>query len=98
MECEDAKLMAQQAYDSAKSAHKRLDSLEKEVSDIHELTASMKVVSEKVDTLTDDMDEIKTDVKKFNQRPAQWWDKLVAAGIGAAASGLVGAFLAQIIK
>jgi uncharacterized phage infection (PIP) family protein YhgE len=98
MECEDAKLMAQQAYDSARSAHKRLDTLEKEVSDIHELTASMKVMNEKVDDLTGDMIEIKTDLKKFSQRPAQLWDKLVAAAIGAIGSGLVGALLAQILK
>lgn len=98
MECEDAKLLAQQAYDSAKSAHKRLDALEKEVSDIHELTASMQVMNEKVDALTDNMGEIKEDVRRFSQRPAQWWDKLVAAGIGAAASGLIGAVLSQILK
>lgn len=98
MECEDAKLMAQQAYDSARSAHKRLDTLEKEVSDIHELTASMKVMNEKVDDLTGDMNEIKTDLKKFRQRPAQLWDKLVAAMIGAAGSGLVGALLTLILK
>jgi wobble nucleotide-excising tRNase len=98
MDYEDAKLLAQQAYDSAKSAHKRLDTLEKEVGDIHELTASIKVVSEKVDDLTGDMNEIKTDVKKFSQRPGQMWDKLVAAMIGAAGSGLVGALLTLILK
>ncbi len=98
MDCEDAKLLSQQAYDSAKSAHKRLDALEKEVSDIHELTASIKVVNEKVDTLTDNMGEIKSEVRKFSQRPAQWWDKLAAAAIGAAASGVVAAILAQILK
>lgn len=98
MECEDAKLMAQQAYDSARSAHKRLDTLEKEVSDIHELTASMKAVSEKVDNLTGDMNEIKADVKQFRQRPAQLWDKLAFAAVGAIASGLVGALLSVILK
>lgn len=98
MECDEAKLKTQQAYDSAQSAHKRIDELAKEVSDIHELTASIKVVSEKVDTLTDDMSEIKSDVKQFGQRPAQWWDKLVAAAIGAIGSGLVGALLAGILK
>lgn len=98
MDCEDAKLLAQQAYDSAKSAHKRLDVLEKEVSDIHELTASINVVNEKVDTLTDNMSEIKNEVRKFSQRPGQMWDKLVAAMIGAAGSGLVGALLTLILK
>ena len=98
MECDEAKLMSQQAYDSAKTAHKRLDALELEVKDIHELTASMKAIHEKVEDITDDMNEIKADVKKFSQRPAQLWDKLVAAAIGAVASGLVGAVLAGILK
>ena len=91
-------LVVTQAYDSAKSAHKRLDALELEVKDIHELTASMKVMNEKVDTLTDNMSEIRTEVRKFSQRPAQWWDKLTAAAIGAVVSGLVAAVLAQILQ
>ena len=98
MECDEAKLKTQQAYDSAQSAHKRIDALQEEVKDIHELTASMKAIYEKVEDLTGDMNEIKADVKKFSQRPAQLWDKLVAAAIGAIGSGLVGALLAGILK
>lgn len=98
MECDEAKLRVQEAIDSARSAHKRIDDLTKEVKDIHELTASMKAIHEKVEDLTGDMDEIKADVKKFSQRPAQLWDKLVAAAIGAIGSGLIGALLAQILK
>ena len=90
-------ILAQQAYDSAKSAHKRLDMLEKEVSDVHEL-ATMATVSTKVDGVVKDMEEIKTEVKKVSDRPKGWWDKLVAAVIGAAASGIVAAILAQILK
>lgn len=87
-------ILAQQAFDSAKSAHKRLDTLEKEVSDVHELAT----VSTKVDGVVKDMEEIKTEVKKVSDRPKGWWDKLVAAVIGAAAAGIVAAILAQILK
>ena len=91
-------ILAQQAFDSAKSAHKRLDMLEKEVSDVHELATATATVSTKVDGVVKDMEEIKTEVKKVSDRPKGWWDKLVAAVIGAAASGIVAAILAQILK
>lgn len=98
MENEEMTLTAIKAYDSAKSAHKRLDMLEKEVSDIHELTASMAAINTKVNTLASDMGEIKTEVQKIAERPSKWWDKLIAAGIGAVASGLVAALLAQVLR
>lgn len=91
-------ILAQQAFDSAKSAHKRLDTLKKEVSDVHELATAMATVSTKVDGVVKDMEEIKTEVKKVSDRPKGWWDKLVAAVIGAAASGIVAAILAQILR
>lgn len=98
MEHEDAELLAMQAYDSAKSAHKRLDALEQKVEDIHELTSAVSRVNQKVDDLVGDMGEIKADVKKVTERPGQWWDKLIAAALGAVASGLVAALLAQILR
>ena len=58
----------------------------------------MATVSTKVDGVVKDMEEIKTEVKKVSDRPKGWWDKLVAAVIGAAASGIVAAILAQILK
>ena len=98
MEHERIALVATQAFDSAKSAHKRLDSLEGEVKDIHELAMAMSAMSEKVDGLSEDVREVKAKVQTVAERPAKWWDKLVAAAVGAAASGLVAALLAQIIK
>lgn len=98
VDLETIALEVTQAYDSAKSAHKRLDRLEQEVSDIHELAAAMSSMSEKVDGLTEDMGEVKKEVKKVAERPVKWWDKLVAAAIGAIASGLVAAVLTMILK
>ena len=42
--------------------------------------------------------EIKQEVEKVTARPAQWWDKLIAAALGALASGIVAAVLTQILK
>lgn len=98
MEQDELLLAVTQAHDSAKSAHKRIDTLEKKVEDIHELTSAVSRVNQKVDDLAGDMGEIKAEVKKVAGRPAQWWDKLVAAAIGAIASGLAAALLAQILQ
>ena len=97
MDQETILLKTTQAIESAKSAHKRIDALEKEVSDIHELAAAMAKVNLKVDHLTCDMSEIKTEVKKVAERPKIWWDKLVAAALGAVAAGIVGAILSVIL-
>jgi t-SNARE complex subunit (syntaxin) len=90
--------ISQQALDSAKSAHKRIDGLEAEVRDIRGLTAAMARVDEKVDGLESDVREIKTDVKGITARPGRRWDKLVAAIIGAAGAGTAAAVLALILK
>jgi hypothetical protein len=90
--------IAQEALDSAKSAHRRIDGLEAEVRDIRGLTAAMAAVNEKVDNLKSDVDEIKADVKGITSRPGRWWDKLIAAIIGAIGAGVATAILASILK
>mgnify|MGYP000992881781 CR=1 FL=1 len=90
--------IAQEALDSAKSAHHRIDGLETEIKDIRGLTAAMARMDQKVDGLDSDVKEIKADVKAITARPGKWWDKLVAAAIGAVGTGIVAAILAAILK
>ena len=93
MEQEEILLQATRALESARSAHKRIDAVAREVSDIHELAAAMARVNTKVDDLINDMGEIKGEVKKVTERPGMWWDKLIAAALGAIAAGIVGAVI-----
>jgi t-SNARE complex subunit (syntaxin) len=90
--------IAQEALDSAKSAHHRIDGLEKDLKDIQGLTAAMARMDQKVDGLDSDVKEIKTDVKAITARPGKWWDKLVAAAIGAIGAGVAAAVLALILR
>lgn len=90
--------IAQEALDSAKSAHHRIDTLEAEVKDIRGLTAAMARMDAKVDGLDSDVKEIKQDVKAITSRPGKWWDKLVAAAIGAIGAGVAAAILELILK
>lgn len=69
----------------------RLRDLEGEVKDMRQLTTAVVQVNDKVDHLRSTITEIRADVKAIGQRPAVWWDKLVAAAIGAVATGIVGA-------
>ena len=86
------------ALDAAASAHKRIDALEREVKDLRTLTLAIAKVDSKVDNIKEDVEEIKQEVEKVPARPAQWWDKLIAAALGALASGIVAAVLTQILK
>lgn len=90
--------LPQEALDSAKAAHKRIDGLEAEVRDIRGLTAAMARMDEKVDGLETDVREIKTDVKGITARPGRRWDKLAEAVIGAAGAGTAAALLALLLK
>lgn len=90
--------IAQEALDSAKSAHRRIDGLENEIKDIRGLTSAMARVDTKVDGLESDVKEIKSDVKAITARPGKNWDKFTGAIIAALASGLVAAILALILK
>lgn len=90
--------IAQEALDSAKSAHHRIDGLETEIKDIRGLTAAMARMDQKVDGLDSDVKEIKADVKAITAAPGRKWDWLTKAIITTLAGGLVAAVLALILK
>lgn len=98
MDIDEVSKTASAALDSANLAHHRLDAVETEMKDIRSLTSAMAAVNEKVDNLKDDVIEIKADVKEITKRPMKLWDRLIAAAIGAIATGLVAAVLSLVLK
>ena len=76
---------------SVKSAHKRLD-------DMNKLIESIRDVATEIKYLRDDVNKLSTDIENVKNRPAKFWDKLVGAIVGAFATGLVGAGLALILR
>ena len=76
---------------SVKSAHKRLD-------DMNKLIESIRDVATEIKYLRDDVNKLSADIENVKNRPAKFWDKLVGAIVGAFATGLVGAGLAIILK
>lgn len=90
--------LLQSAIESAKAAHKRIDSMESHIKDLTVLTSAVASLQTETKEIKVDVVEIKTDLKQVTARPAQWWDKLIAAAIGACGSGLVATILAQILR
>ena len=94
----DEHSVAQQALDSAKSAHHRIDAVEREVGDLRALTVAVGRMGERLDGVRSDVEEIKTDVKSITGKPGKLWDKVVGAVLTALAGALAGALLALILK
>ncbi len=89
--------LAIQALDSARSAHHRLDRLESDIKDIHDLATAMAATQQEVTGVQADIREIKQNVSALTKRPGKWWDKLVGAANPGLAAGLVGAFLTLLL-
>jgi ubiquinone biosynthesis protein UbiJ len=88
--------IAQQALDSAKSAHHRIDKLEEDVKDVHTLAEAMAGMQKEMSNVKDDVTEIKDAVSTLKDKPTQLWNTIVIAVITALASGVVGFLLAHI--
>lgn len=94
----DTERTAQEALDSAKSAHHRIDGLEEEVKDIHTLAETMAGMQKEMAGMKNDVGEIKASVATITGKPGQMWNRLIYSIITALGSGLIGALLALILK
>ena len=82
--------MVQEALDSTKSAHKRIDRMEKRQDNLDGLTKAFSVLQNEQEHIKTDVGEIKDDVKQLVSKPAKRWDGLsdqAFAGVGGAAIG-----------
>lgn len=73
------------------SAHHRIDKVEK-------LTDSIAAIATEIKYMRESQDSIKKDIEELKKRPSAMWDKIIAAAIGAVATGLVGAIFTLILK
>lgn len=98
MDLDEVAQKAQEALDSTKSAHHRLDALEDEVKDIRGLTAAMAAVNQKVDGLKDTVGEIKDDLKAITSKPSKWLDKIVELVLAAIVGGAITFAIAHVFR
>ncbi|MGI6284046.1 MULTISPECIES: phage holin [Caproicibacterium] len=69
--------MAKEALDSAKSAHHRIDGLEEEIKDIHNLAETMAAMQEQMKSMGGDISEVKGSIKVITSKPANRWELFV---------------------
>lgn len=83
---------------SAKSAHHRIDKIEKDVSEIKELTIAVKEIAMETKATREDVNDMNGRLKVVEEKPAKNWETIVKAILGAIGSGLAGAGLALLLK
>ena len=75
---------------SSKSAHKRIDNMER-------LTESVYTLATETKQMREEMNEIKDRVTNIEEKPSKRWDLVVTTIITAVVSGGVGMFISTII-
>ena len=82
--------------ESAKSAHKRIDTLEKKVEDLTGLHLAVCRIAEKVDGVAQDISEVKKEMKEVREKPGKRWDKMITQIISLITAALIGIILAKL--
>ena len=74
---------------------KRLDCVDGKVDSIHKLAESIAVLAKSMQNVDEKVDSIDKRLGEIEKRPATFWDKLIFAIIGAAASGFIAWILSR---
>lgn len=62
---------------SVKSAHHRLDAMEKEIANTHELTIAVKEIAMETKAMREDMNDVNKRLKEVEEKPAKNWENLI---------------------
>ena len=79
-----------------KSNSHRIDDLEADNKALHQLATSVEVLATKQETIEENVNEIKADVKSLKAIPASRWEAVVKGVITALIAGLIGFALAKL--
>lgn len=79
-----------------KSNSHRIDELEADNRALHQLATSVEVLATKQETIEENVNEIKADVKSLKALPGSRWEAVVKGVITALIAGLIGFALAKL--
>lgn len=79
-----------------KSNTHRINDLEEDNRALHQLATSVEVLATKQETIEENVNEIKADVKSLKAIPASRWEAVVKGVITALIAGLIGFALAKL--
>jgi t-SNARE complex subunit (syntaxin) len=95
---DDVAMMAKEALDSAKSAHKRIDEMKEVVNSIHELAGNMRAMTETMGSQGKAIDKINANLELINLKPSKWVDLVKSTLISAFFGGIGAAIVALLLK
>ena len=81
--------------ESAKQAHKRLDSQERKIENIYELTNSVKEIATEMKAMREDVNKIDVRVNAIEEKPAKKYDNIIATVISCIVTAMVTYFLVK---
>ena len=83
---------------SIKSAHHRIDEVEKKQDDLADLVSSVKILADREARVEEDVVEIKSDVKELKEKPAKKYDTFVTAILTGLGTGIIGYLIGLVLN
>lgn len=90
MDLETLAIAQQKTEDRSLRNEGRIKKLETEHEVLHQLATSIAVMAEKMDSMSKSVNTLADRVEEIENKPAERWDKVVTAIIGALVGGFVG--------
>jgi len=84
-----------EATDSAKSAHKRIDTMENKVENIYDLTVSVKEIALETKAMREDVNKIETRVDAKEENPKHRYEGILTNIISCIVTAIVTYFLVK---
>ena len=82
--------------DRSKSNQHRIEEIERRQDNLDDLVSTVKVLADREERVDGDVQEIKSDVKALNEKPAKKWDGLVDKIILTIAAAVIGFLLSKL--
>lgn len=82
--------------ESCKSAHKRLDKVEKNIEEIRNLTIAVKEIAMETKATREDVNDMNSRLKEVEEKPARNWDNLIKIIITRNSNSYSGLFFSKI--
>ena len=93
---DEAKSIAIQALDSAKSAHKRIDEQGEKLENLSNVYVALTKVDDKVNNVVEDVSEIKCDMKEIKDKPNKILEKIGMTIIACIVTAVITFLLAKL--
>ena len=83
---------------SIKSAHHRIDNLEKIADSVNKLAFSTNQIATEVKALREDYEEADERIEKLEEKPVKRWETIIASCLSGLCTGVMGYLLAIILN